>query len=141
MNHNKREGNRFEQEFAEVLGKLGYWAHVMQQNKAGQPADIVVAKLQYATLIDCKVISTDKGFPISRIEENQKLAMGKFSKITARSCWFAFKLPDGLIRLLKSSEVFAYYRDNDTTVIPNEWIRENGWTFDDWILLTQRMST
>ena len=38
---NRTTGGRFEQEFAELLARNGFWAHVMQQRKEGQPADII----------------------------------------------------------------------------------------------------
>ena len=61
---NRSSGTRFEQDFANLLAEHGFWAHVMQQNKAGQPADIIAVKGKFHTLIDCKEISdTDKGFP------------------------------------------------------------------------------
>ena len=44
-NNNKTSGNRFEQDFANLLAEHGFWAHVMQQNKAGQPADIIARNI------------------------------------------------------------------------------------------------
>ena len=38
---NRSNGGRFEQRLSKILSKAGFWVHVMQQNKAGQPADIV----------------------------------------------------------------------------------------------------
>ena len=40
---NRSVGGRFEQELARKLADAGFWVHVLQQNKAGQPADIIVA--------------------------------------------------------------------------------------------------
>ena len=72
---NKKIGNDFEREFAELLFEHGFWVHVFAQNKDGQPADIIAVKNKKAYLIDCKVCSTKKGFDISRMEENQDLSM------------------------------------------------------------------
>ena len=54
MTDNRTTGNRFEQELSDILAEHGFWVHVMQQNKAGQPADIVAMRGRFHTLIDCK---------------------------------------------------------------------------------------
>lgn len=102
---NRKVGGQFEQEFAEILAKRGFWVHVLQQNKSGQPADIIAVKGKYHTLIDCKVISDNRGFPMSRAEENQRLAMEKFAKKGGNVGWFALKFPDGEIRMLSYNTV------------------------------------
>lgn len=101
---NRIEGGRFEQEMSRKLAESGFWAHVMQQNKAGQPADIIAVKGKYHTLIDCKVMSSDV-FPFRRVEENQDLAMKRFSDRGRYSCWFALKYPDGTVRMLNATDV------------------------------------
>ena len=72
---NRTIGGKFEQDLSHILAENGFWVHVMQQNKAGQPADLIAVKGRYHTLIDCKVISDENGFPFERVEENQKYAM------------------------------------------------------------------
>ena len=99
-NQNKVNGNRFEQELSHRLAMAGWWVHVLQQNKAGQPADIIAVNKRETVLIDCKVISDNRGFPFSRVEENQRLAMTRFRVRTGGRCYFALKLPDGSIRML-----------------------------------------
>lgn len=111
-----------------MLANAGFWVHVVQQNKAGQPADLIVAKGRYTTLIDCKVISTDAGFPLSRVEENQKLSMASFYKHTGTPCWFAFRLPDGDIRFLSTESVGCFEK-----CISNSDIRIVGFPLDEWI--------
>ena len=88
---NRTTGNRFEQDFAKVLSAHRFWAHVMQQNKAGQPADIIAVKGKFHTLIDCKVCENGV-FPFSRVEENQRLAMKTFTKKANDLCYFALKV-------------------------------------------------
>lgn len=88
---NRTNGGRFEQELAEILAKRGFWVHVMQQNKAGQPADIIAVKGRFHTLIDCKLISDDSGFPFKRVEENQRSAMRRFTNRGNELCYFAIK--------------------------------------------------
>lgn len=98
---NRSSGNRFEQEFAEFLDAHGFWAHVMQQNKSGQPADIIAVKGNYHCLIDCKVISDwREGFPLRRVEENQWYAMRRFERRCGEQGWFALKVPDGKVWML-----------------------------------------
>lgn len=125
---NKSIGNQFEQDLARLLADAGFWVHVLQQNKAGQPADLIVAKGRYATLIDCKVISTDAGFPLSRVEENQKLSMASFYKHTGAPCWFAFRLPDGDIRFISAETVCCF-----KTRILNDDIQLIGFPLNEWI--------
>ena len=98
---NRSSGNRFEMELSRTLAKEGFWCHVMQQNKAGQPADVIAIKGRYHTLIDCKVISGDRAvFPFSRVEENQRYAMSRFHDRGGHVSWFALKMPDGSVRML-----------------------------------------
>ena len=104
-NRNKVNGNRFEQELSHRLADAGWWVHVMQQNKAGQPADIIAVSRSDTVLIDCKVISDNRGFPFSRIEENQRLAMTRFHVRTRGECYVALRLPDGQVRMLNMKRV------------------------------------
>ena len=129
---NKSIGNQFEQDLARLLADAGFWVHVLQQNKAGQPADLIVAKGRYATLIDCKVISTEKGFPLSRVEENQKLSMASFCKRTGTPCWFAFRLPDGDIQFM-SAAALDCFASSDVKRIPNDDIWIIGIPLCEWI--------
>ena len=87
---NRSMGNRFEQELSHALADRHFWVHVMQQNKAGQPADIIAVKGKYHTLIDCKVCENGD-FPFSRIEENQRYAMRMFTRRCGELCYFALK--------------------------------------------------
>ena len=83
---NRSNGGRFEQEMSALLADHGFWVHVLQQNKAGQPADIIAIRGRFHTLIDCKVISDDKGFSFDRVEENQKYAMRMFHRKCCDPC-------------------------------------------------------
>lgn len=127
---NRTNGGRFEQELARQLYNAGFWVHVLQQNKAGQPADLIVCKGAFCTLIDCKVISGPY-FPLSRVEENQRYAMQRFSDRTDNACWFAMKLPDGNIRLMSSMFIFDAIQKGLAS-IPNGFIMDNGITLEDW---------
>lgn len=97
---NKKLGNSFESELCEILSMYGFWCHNMAQNAAGQPADVIAVKNGRAYLIDCKVCSTDKGFALSRVEDNQQLAMDLWNDCGNGQGWFAMKLPSDDIIML-----------------------------------------
>ncbi len=128
---NRTSGGRFEQEFAELLGKNGFWAHVMQQTKAGQPSDIIAVRGKFHTLIDCK--ECDQGFfAFSRIEENQRLAMKMFFRRCGELCYFALKLPDGSIRMV-SLERCDTLRNRGKNRISEKEMETETWNLDSWL--------
>ena len=129
---NRTIGGRFEQELAEKLAKAGFWCHVMQQNKAGQPADIIAVKGKYHTLIDCKVISNDKGFPFERIEENQRLAMKLFQRRGGELCYFALKLPDDSVWFVSMERMLTLAGRGHKRLTDAE-IRGQTWSMESWI--------
>ena len=129
---NRTNGGRFEQELSHALAERGFWSHVMQQNKSGQPADIVAIKGKFHTLIDCKVISDDKGFPFERIEENQKLAMRLFQKRCGELCYFALKLPDESVWLV-SMERLETLRNRGNKKLTEDEIRKQTWSLENWL--------
>lgn len=85
---NKKMGNDFENRFVEILSQEGYWCHLFAQNQAGQPADVIAVRNGKAYLIDCKVCS-NRGFALSRMEENQDLAMEHWKNCGNGAGWFA----------------------------------------------------
>ena len=129
---NRTNGGRFEQELSHILAENGFWVHVMQQNKAGQPADIIAVKGRYHTLIDCKLISDDKGFPFSRIEDNQKYAMRTFMKKCREACWFALKLPDGSIWMVTEGKLQTLKYHGNSKITDSE-IRKQTWPLEKWL--------
>lgn len=96
---NKRLGNDFEREVCEILVKHGFWCHLLNQNKSGQPADIMAVRNKEAYLIDAKVCSS-RGFALSRMEENQELAMELWKECGNGQGWFALKVPTGEIYMI-----------------------------------------
>jgi Holliday junction resolvase len=96
--NNKTLGNSFENEFAQILYDNGFWVHLLNQNKSGQPADVIAAKNGKVHLIDCKVCS-DNTFPLSRIEENQDMAMDMWKECGNGIGWFALKTEFGIYML------------------------------------------
>ena len=87
---NKKLGNEFEKELSEILYDAGYWVHLLNQNKNGQPADIIAVKNKKAYLIDAKVCSLEK-FAFKRVEENQRLSMQMFIECGNTTPYFALK--------------------------------------------------
>ena len=87
---NKKLGNKFEKELSEILYNAGYWVHLLNQNRNGQPADIIAVKNKKAYLIDAKVCSLEK-FAFKRVEENQRLSMQMFIDCGNTTPYFALK--------------------------------------------------
>ena len=68
MASNKKLGSDFEGRFSQELFKMGFWVHLLTQNSAGQPADIIASRNGKAALIDCKVC--EKGYlRLDRVED------------------------------------------------------------------------
>ena len=128
---NRTTGGRFEQELAEVLAAHGFWAHVMQQNKAGQPADIVAVRGRFHTLIDCKVCETGV-FTFERVEENQRLAMQTFFNKAGELSYFALKLPDGTIRMIPYTRIDTL-RNRGKKRISKEDMERETWSLENWL--------
>ena len=129
---NRSNGGRFEQELSHLLAENGFWCHVLQQNKSGQPADLIAIKGKYHTLIDCKVISDDKGFPFERVEENQRSAMRMFQRKCNELCYFALKLPDETMWMV-SMERIETLKGRGKKRLTDKDIREQTGSMDNWI--------
>ena len=123
---NRKQGARFEKELAEMLSQHGYWVHCLQQNSAGQPADLIAVKNCVAYLIDCKVC-TDGTFKLSRIEENQKLAMSHFRECNNTVGLFAMKLGDDV--LILSLDTLLQF---EKSVLTEQEIRSYGIPLEEW---------
>ena len=128
---NRTSGGRFEQEFAEFLYQHGFWVHVMQQNRSGQPADIIAVKGKFHTLIDCKVCENGY-FSFDRIEDNQRLAMTMFCKRARELCYFALKLPDGRIRMVSLSRCETI-KNRGVGRISEKDMEKETWHIDSWL--------
>lgn len=79
--NNKKLGNSFEKEFADILRKKGYWVTFLspKQHIGSQPCDLIAIKNNKPILIDCKTCKTHL-FPIARIEENQRQSFKRYTK-------------------------------------------------------------
>ena len=128
---NRSTGGRFEQELSHRLANDGFWVHVFQQNKAGQPADIIAVRGKFHTLIDCKVC--DQGFfSFDRIEENQRSAMKRFFNRCGELCYFALKLPDESIRMVSLSRCETI-QNRGKNRISEECMWKETWNLEDWL--------
>ena len=82
--NNKRLGNSFEQYMCGLLQRAGFWVHFISPSHAGsQPFDLIAAYHSYAFAIECKTVREGSvSFPLSRLEENQRLALHKWHQLT-----------------------------------------------------------
>lgn len=129
---NKKLGNNFEAELADVLSEKGYWVHLLNANRSGQPADVIAVKNKRAYLIDAKVCSNNE-FPLSRIEENQWLAMDLWRECGNGLGYFALKLDkiDPEIYMI-SNYLMQVYKERQNT-LPAKTIKEIGTPIDEWV--------
>lgn len=127
---NKKLGNDFEQEVCEILSKHGFWTHNMAMNKSGQPADIIAVRNKTAYLIDAKVCSS-RGFALSRMEENQDLAMELWKECGNGQGWFALKVPTGEIYMIPHLNIKAYQQRQ--SVLSFNEIHELGKPIERWV--------
>ena len=130
MPTNKKIGNDFELELCELLAQHGFWVHPLNMNKAGQPADIIAVKDKKAYLIDAKVCS-NRGFALSRMEENQELAMTLWSERGNGQGWFALQVPTGEIYMIPHFCIQAY-KGRQASLSFNE-IHELGKPLGEWV--------
>lgn len=128
--NNKTLGNNFEQELCEKLSEYGFWVHCLNMNKAGQPADILAVKNRLAYLIDAKVCSS-KGFALSRVEENQELAMTLWHERGNGQGWFALKVPTGDVYMLPHICIQAY--KSRQSLLTFREIHELGKPLEKWV--------
>lgn len=122
---NKKLGNDYEQQLCKELADAGFWVHNFANRSNGQPADIIAVKNGKSFLIDAKVCSDGK-FRLSRIEENQHLAMKKWRKCGNGSGCFAL-LVDGSTYILPYEAMMM----EGETVLSNEFIKNVGLGVDE----------
>ena len=128
--NNKTLGNNFEQDLCEKLSEYGFWTHNLAMNKAGQPADIIAVKNKIAYLIDAKVCS-NRGFALSRVEENQELAMNLWDERGNGQGWFALKVPTEEIYMLPHICIQAYRARQ--SLLSFKEIHELGQPLEKWV--------
>lgn len=123
-------GNSFEQELCEKLSEHNFWVHNMAMNKAGQPADVIAVRNKQAYLIDAKVVSSSRGFALSRVEENQDLAMDLWLRSGNGQGWFALKV-DNEIYMIPHVHIKMQMVQKSTLSITE--IKTLGTTLEKWV--------
>ncbi len=113
---NKAIGNNFEEELSELLSKLGFWVHRLAPNASGQPADIIAVKNGQPVLIDCKVCSNNR-FMLSRVEENQELAMNYWNYTGNDNAFFALKSREGKIYMIPFSVMMELKQSGELIIM------------------------
>lgn len=131
---NKTLGNHFEGELCELLAEHGFWAHNLAQNQAGQPADVIAVKNDVAMLIDCKVCSNNR-FALSRIEENQEMAMTLWEQRGNTQCYFAIKVSSGVIYMVHFDDL-CMQRLHGTGSIAEKDMGQFP-TFQEWVEVSE----
>lgn len=129
--NNKKLGGGFEAQLCGILAENGFWAHNLAQNAAGQPADVIAVRDGQAYLIDCKACTGSK-FHLSRIEENQELAMARWEDCGNGSGWFALKIADCITMV--SHTAMKLCRKLNYSALTTDVIVEFGTRLEEWIV-------
>ena len=131
--NNKQAGNEFEREFCEILSKYGFWSHFMGGNRNGQPADIIAVRNKKAYLIDAKDCKNDR-FVLSRIEDNQHMAMRKWELCGNNQGLFAlntskgiYMLAYGMVQVLEIADIKSLNMES----IEQYCIRYEDWELEE----------
>lgn len=127
---NKSIGTAFEREFAELLAEKGFWVHRLQDNQNGQPFDIIAVKNGRAYAFDCKDCA-GHSFPLSRIEENQRLAMERWGECGNGTGYFAVHFIASGTHILPFKEIKGYIKFGSSTLTEKD-IKQIGTPLDSW---------
>lgn len=127
--NNKRLGNAFEKQFCILASEHGFWCHRLQDNKNGQPADVLMSKNNTPVLLDCKVCENSV-FPLSRIEENQWNAMTMWLRKGNKYAMFALEINKEVWMI--SFEALKCYKDNGVKQLNLTQILTQGIPFQVW---------
>lgn len=129
---NKAAGTAFEDELAKMLHGYGFWVHQIQQNKSGQPADLIAVRNGRVFLIDAKDC-VNGTFPLSRIEPNQHLAMRMFSQKAHTVPMFALRMSENEIYMLSYVEAHQQILLKRMKSVSKYWCYINCPTLDEWV--------
>lgn len=89
---NKSVGNKFEQEWCEILRDHGFWSKAYPTGQ-GQPADVEGVKDNEHFLFECKDC-TSGNFNLSRVESNQILAYQYYAMCGNGNYYFVININD-----------------------------------------------
>ena len=130
MASNRKVGNDFESDLCEIFAEHGFWVHNFAQKIAGQPADVIAVRNRQSYLIDCKVCSTNKGFDLNRMEDNQDLSMTLWKECGNGEGWFAVRLMEQVYMI--PHFVVKGLGNQKSTMTPAE-VFEIGKPLEKWI--------
>lgn len=128
---NKAAGTKFEKEFAETLAKHWFWVHLFQDNRNGQPCDVVAARNGRTYLFDCKDCQGNF-FELSRMEENQYNALRLFEMTGNSRGKFAIRFSQDEIYLVDYWELDAM-RKEGAKRIDRATCQLRGWKLQAWL--------
>lgn len=128
---NKSRGADFECDFAERLSGYGFWVHRLQDNRNGQPFDVIAARDGITYVFDCKDCSQER-FPFSRIEENQKTAMRLWWECGNTEPMFAIQFPLRGVRVVSFS-VLEEMTGKGCAALAGEDIDRNTLPLERWV--------
>lgn len=129
--NNKVTGTKFERELAGILAERWFWVHLFQDNKNGQPCDVVAARNGHAYLFDCKDCQGDF-FELRRIEENQYNAMCLFEMTGNSRGKFAIRFSPEEIYLVDYWEL-GHLRDHGIKQLDRMDCALYGQNFWSWL--------
>lgn len=129
--NNKQAGTNFEKAFASILAEKWFWVHPFQDNRNGQPCDIIAAKNGHTYLFDCKDCQGDY-FQLSRMEENQYNAMRLFELTGNSKGMFAIRFKDGDIYLLEYDKI-KELQTADFKRINSTVCHTQGTSLEEWL--------
>lgn len=130
-NANKLRGLAFESDLAKILHHEGFWVHQIQQKAAGQPADLIAVRNGRVFLIDAKDCQNDR-FVLSRIEQNQHIAMRMFSQKAKTVPVFALRMEDE-IYMLSYVEAHQQLMLKKQKSLSKYWCEVNLPTLEEWV--------
>lgn len=129
--NNKKTGTAFEKAFADILAQNWFWVHLFQDNKNGQPCDVIAARNGYTYLFDCKDCQGDY-FQLSRIEENQYNSMKLFELTGNSRGMFAIRFSETEIYLVQYWKL-ADLQDSGIKKLDRVLCRTYGEEFHQWL--------
>lgn len=123
----QKKGSAWENEFAQILSRNGFWATVLPKQRDGsQPMDVVAGKQGKIYNFDCKTIKGST-FPLSRIEENQVKAFEKLSQCSCYANYFVIKCDDGTMWMHDAEVLIAHKNAGIKSINPKEGIPLLNW--------------
>lgn len=129
--NNRLNGMSFEHAFAKKLHDNGFWVHLLTQNVAGQPADVIAVRDGHVWLFDCKDCRNDS-FSLSRIESNQELAMRMFADAAETTPMFALKMSDA-VYMLPYRAALTQRNVHERKSLSKYWCQTHLITLKEWL--------